>query len=162
MLVRFQNNFPNVLKQCSEAWFAGEVCAQHQRVDEESDKFFCFDTASAGYRTADDYVFLSGVSEQESFEGCQQKHEKRDTFFAAHRFELIGEFRRERVAQAGAAMRQCRRTRPVGRQLKDGQGAAQDQGRVRSAAMIAKMLILVARGWQLGPSRILPPSCRFQ
>ncbi|MGZ8284455.1 MAG: membrane protein insertion efficiency factor YidD [Allosphingosinicella sp.] len=28
--------------------------------------------------------------------------------------------------------------------------------------MIAKMFILVARGWQLGPSRVLPPSCRFQ
>ena len=27
--------------------------------------------------------------------------------------------------------------------------------------MIAKLLILVARGWQLGPSRILPPSCRY-
>ena len=28
--------------------------------------------------------------------------------------------------------------------------------------MIAKALILVARGWQKGPSRLLPPSCRFQ
>ena len=28
--------------------------------------------------------------------------------------------------------------------------------------MIARGLILVARAWQLGPSRILPPSCRFQ
>ncbi|WP_166037832.1 membrane protein insertion efficiency factor YidD [Sphingosinicella sp. YJ22] len=28
--------------------------------------------------------------------------------------------------------------------------------------MIAKLLILVARGWQLGPSRVLPPSCRYQ
>lgn len=28
--------------------------------------------------------------------------------------------------------------------------------------MIAKLLILVARAWQLGPSAILPPSCRFQ
>jgi putative membrane protein insertion efficiency factor len=28
--------------------------------------------------------------------------------------------------------------------------------------MIARLLILVARGWQLGPSRILPPSCRYQ
>jgi putative membrane protein insertion efficiency factor len=28
--------------------------------------------------------------------------------------------------------------------------------------MIAKLLILIARGWQLGPSRILPPSCRYQ
>ena len=27
--------------------------------------------------------------------------------------------------------------------------------------MIARLLILVARGWQLGPSVILPPSCRF-
>ena len=24
------------------------------------------------------------------------------------------------------------------------------------------LLILVARGWQLGPSQILPPSCRYQ
>jgi len=27
--------------------------------------------------------------------------------------------------------------------------------------MIARLLILIARAWQLGPSRILPPSCRF-
>lgn len=28
-------------------------------------------------------------------------------------------------------------------------------------AMISRLLILIARGWQLGPSRILPPSCRY-
>ena len=28
--------------------------------------------------------------------------------------------------------------------------------------MIAKALILLTKGWQKGPSRILPPSCRFQ
>jgi hypothetical protein len=27
--------------------------------------------------------------------------------------------------------------------------------------MIGKVLILIARGWQLGPSLILPPSCRY-
>ncbi len=27
--------------------------------------------------------------------------------------------------------------------------------------MIASLLILIARGWQLGPSVILPPSCRY-
>ncbi|HTG39208.1 membrane protein insertion efficiency factor YidD [Sphingomonas sp.] len=27
--------------------------------------------------------------------------------------------------------------------------------------MIARVLILVARGWQIGPSRILPPTCRY-
>lgn len=27
--------------------------------------------------------------------------------------------------------------------------------------MIARLFVLIARGWQLGPSRILPPSCRF-
>jgi putative membrane protein insertion efficiency factor len=27
--------------------------------------------------------------------------------------------------------------------------------------MISRLLILIARGWQLGPSRILPPSCRY-
>ena len=28
--------------------------------------------------------------------------------------------------------------------------------------MIAKLLILIAKAWQLGPSAVLPPSCRFQ
>ncbi|MCP1468894.1 hypothetical protein J3E64_000565 [Sphingobium sp. OAS761] len=27
--------------------------------------------------------------------------------------------------------------------------------------MIARILILIARGWQLGPSRVLPPTCRY-
>ena len=27
--------------------------------------------------------------------------------------------------------------------------------------MIAKLLILIAQGWQKGPSVILPPTCRF-
>ena len=28
--------------------------------------------------------------------------------------------------------------------------------------MIAKLMILVAKAWQKGPSQILPPSCRYQ
>jgi uncharacterized protein len=28
--------------------------------------------------------------------------------------------------------------------------------------MIAKLLILIAKAWQQGPSRVLPPSCRYQ
>jgi uncharacterized protein len=27
--------------------------------------------------------------------------------------------------------------------------------------VIARLFILIARGWQIGPSRILPPSCRY-
>ena len=27
--------------------------------------------------------------------------------------------------------------------------------------MIARLLMLVARAWQIGPSRLLPPSCRY-
>jgi uncharacterized protein len=27
--------------------------------------------------------------------------------------------------------------------------------------MIARLMIWVARGWQIGPSRVLPPSCRY-
>lgn len=27
--------------------------------------------------------------------------------------------------------------------------------------MIARLLMLIARAWQIGPSRILPPSCRY-
>jgi putative membrane protein insertion efficiency factor len=28
--------------------------------------------------------------------------------------------------------------------------------------MIARLLILLARAWQLGPSTVLPPTCRYQ
>jgi hypothetical protein len=28
-------------------------------------------------------------------------------------------------------------------------------------AALARLLILLARGWQLGPSLLLPPTCRF-
>ena len=28
--------------------------------------------------------------------------------------------------------------------------------------MIARLLIMITRGWQLGPSKLLPPSCRYQ
>lgn len=27
--------------------------------------------------------------------------------------------------------------------------------------MIARLFILIARGWQIGPSLLLPPSCRY-
>ena len=27
--------------------------------------------------------------------------------------------------------------------------------------MIARLLILITRGWQAGPSKVLPPSCRY-
>jgi uncharacterized protein len=27
--------------------------------------------------------------------------------------------------------------------------------------MIARPLILLARGWQIGPSRLIPPTCRY-
>jgi uncharacterized protein len=28
--------------------------------------------------------------------------------------------------------------------------------------MMAKLLILLARAWQIGPSAVLPPTCRYQ
>ena len=28
--------------------------------------------------------------------------------------------------------------------------------------MIAQLMIWIARGWQKGPSQVLPPSCRYQ
>jgi putative membrane protein insertion efficiency factor len=28
--------------------------------------------------------------------------------------------------------------------------------------MIARLLIAIARAWQVGPSQVLPPSCRYQ
>src|SRR3546814_10050738 len=35
-------------------------------------------------------------------------------------------------------------------------------GRAVFSAVIARLLILLCRAWQLGPSAILPPTCRYQ
>ena len=32
---------------------------------------------------------------------------------------------------------------------------------MRGTGAVRHLLILAARGWQLGPSRLMPPSCRF-
>jgi putative membrane protein insertion efficiency factor len=32
---------------------------------------------------------------------------------------------------------------------------------LREPIPVKRLLILIARGWQLGPSRILPPTCRY-
>ena len=37
-----------------------------------------------------------------------------------------------------------------------------DTGASARPGIAARVLMLVARGWQLGPSLILPPSCRYQ
>jgi uncharacterized protein len=35
------------------------------------------------------------------------------------------------------------------------------RGQGDDRAMIARLMILIARGWQMGPSRVLPPTCRY-
>lgn len=35
------------------------------------------------------------------------------------------------------------------------------EGVAQGRPVIARLLIVIARGWQLGPSLVLPPSCRF-
>ena len=47
-----------------------------------------------------------------------------------------------------------RRARPGAR--RQGRSAAHGAGASEA------VLVLIARGWQLGPSRVLPPTCRYQ
>jgi uncharacterized protein len=44
--------------------------------------------------------------------------------------------------------------------MRRAKGAASAHPRASEAHM-KKLLILIARGWQIGPSRVLPPSCRY-
>jgi putative membrane protein insertion efficiency factor len=52
------------------------------------------------------------------------------------------------------------------RHREEGSDEAIHTGLLRSARndeeMIAKLMILVAKAWQKGPSQVLPPSCRYQ
>jgi putative membrane protein insertion efficiency factor len=41
-------------------------------------------------------------------------------------------------------------------------GGSPPQQMLGRKIMIAKLMILVAKGWQKGPSQVLPPSCRYQ
>ncbi len=38
---------------------------------------------------------------------------------------------------------------------------ADNARRRASDARMKRLLILIARGWQIGPSRVLPPTCRY-
>jgi uncharacterized protein len=41
------------------------------------------------------------------------------------------------------------------------QGAFSPTSLLRTSLLAQRLFMLIARGWQLGPSRILPPSCRY-
>ncbi len=41
-------------------------------------------------------------------------------------------------------------------------GPADRDRAAHSPSVIARLLIAVTRAWQIGPSAVLPPSCRFQ
>ena len=55
----------------------------------------------------------------------------------------------------GRAKRHRARLRPA--PLRAGRRARQ-----AAQAMIARLMILIAKAWQKGPSQVLPPSCRYQ
>ena len=71
-------HLPHPPEQFPERRLAGEVGAQHQRVDEEPDQPFEFRAGVARDGRADDDVLLSRVAVEQHVEGREQGHVERN------------------------------------------------------------------------------------
>ncbi len=75
--------FPHPAKEFLEIRIAGKIGAQHQSVNEESDKVFEFCAVPPRDGGAHNNVFLSGVTREQDIECAQKGHEQSAAPFRA-------------------------------------------------------------------------------
>ena len=112
-----EGGLAHAAEQLAEAGVAGQVCAQHERVDEEADQRLQLCAAATGDRSADDDVLLAAVAGKERLEAGEQDHEQGGVLAAAERAQPVDQRRRQRERVRSTAIVLHRRPRPVGRQL---------------------------------------------
>ena len=117
MRVGAQRRFPHASEQLGEARVAGQIRAQHQRVDEESDQAFQLRVAASGNGRAHGNVVLTAVAIQQHLEGGQQRHEQRCAFAPSQLFERLVSGAGRSKARRAPLMAGHRRARPVGGQF---------------------------------------------
>ncbi len=115
-----QRGLPDPREQLRERWSsgcAGEVGAQHQRVDEEPDQPLGPQLAAAGDRRSDAHVVGIADAGQQSLEGGQDGHEQGHPLPARQRLQERQQSGRESQGPARAARARSRRPRAIERQV---------------------------------------------
>src|SRR5215216_4622901 len=108
MRVRSQAHLSYFVHQLAKRLTAGELSAQRQRVDEESDQTFDFSSRTTCDRRTDDEIFLTAISEQQRFECGEQHHEDRRAFLAGQTTQARAQFTVNSEVLHGATMsRSC-------------------------------------------------------
>ncbi len=74
--VRFHQGLAHPLQQLPKGGAAGQVGAQHQRIDKETDQRLHLDRAAVGHRRADPDIRLAGIAIEQDVENRQQAHEQ--------------------------------------------------------------------------------------
>ena len=120
-----QRGFADPAEQFAEGGFASQVASKYQRVGEEADQFLDRRLVSPGDNRADQDVFLTGITVQQSLERREQRHEQGRSLLLAQMFERLGQRQRELQRLAAAAHRWYRRTWMIGGQFQRRRVAAQ-------------------------------------
>ncbi len=118
--VRAERHGPHPGQDLGERRVPGQVCAHHERVDEEPDQTLGLAAVTAGHRAADHHVVEAGVPAEQDHVRGQQRHERRRAALAGQVAQPLGHLSGHAEAQLRAGGRPYRRTRPVGGQLHDG------------------------------------------
>ena len=115
----------HLAQQRAERRISGKIRAQDDRIGEEAHQPFEFRPAATGHGRCDEDVFLAAVAVQHRFERRQQHHVERRSLGFCERSQPPSQVFVHREIVMGAAKRLNRRPRPIGRQIEDGQRAAQ-------------------------------------
>ena len=117
MLVSTERDFSDALQELTKCELAGDLRAQHQDVEEETDQVFGFAVMSISDRGADYDVVLLRVPVQQHLESGEQSHEQRCAFTVAQTFDSIAQRLWKREIESCAVESRVRRSRPIAWQL---------------------------------------------
>ena len=93
---RFQRRATHSAQQFREARVAGQVGAQHQRVQQQPDHRLQFGPVAAGHGGAHCDVLLAEAAHQQQLEGGQQHHEHGGVVVAGQKLDAVHQLARQR------------------------------------------------------------------
>ena len=125
MAVRADRHLADAREQLAERGISGQVAAEHQRVDEETDERLDVRAITIGNRRTNDDVILSAIAMQQSLERREQRHEQRCRRVARERAQGRREFGRQLERSRRAAEALYGGPRAIGGQLEQARTARQ-------------------------------------
>src|SRR6185369_17053007 len=113
MSVCSHRDFSYLRQQLFEGRIAGNICPQHERVQEKTDQAFQLRPVTISYRRPHQNVILPAVAMQQYFECGEQHHKQRGAFTTTQLPDLIREITRYGKRVSSASIRLYRRARSI-------------------------------------------------